>query len=257
MTEQPRELEASTSAAARFKDSKEQRCYFLERLPRELRDQIYHHTFFQPNGVKIHIFKPNPSMPDMPDMLALTSTCKQIRQECGNLFFEVNELILDVNLLTAARSHIQECRRLDGHPNPNFADHISDHFAPVAGHHGCANRFKHVRLLLWPHLFIKGNSSTRRLGVGRAIANLLLRPYNLRVALASGIKAPESEGPPLAFTSRTETIAALRRMVQVDPENRAYFDPALHEEWIGQVFDMKDRMQTQRRSIRERESSGA
>jgi hypothetical protein len=254
MTEQLRELEASTSAAVRLKDSKEHRCYLLELLPRELRDEIYHHTLFQPDGVRIHIFKPNAPMPDM---LALTSTCKQIRQECGNLFFEINELTLDVNLLTAARSHIQECRRLDGHPNPNFADHISDHLAPAAGHRGCANRFKHVRLLLWPHLFIKGNSSTRRLGVGRAIANLLFRPYSLHVALASGIKAPENEGPPLAFTNRTETIAALWRRVHVDSECRAYFDPVLYEEWIGQIFEMKERMGDQRRSIREREKSGA
>jgi hypothetical protein len=59
------------------------RCYLLE-LPAELRNEIYGLALYHPNGVTIDCVSHRQLTPHL---LALTTTCKQIKNECAHLIF--------------------------------------------------------------------------------------------------------------------------------------------------------------------------
>ena len=70
-------------------------CYLLK-LPGELRNEIYSLALYLPDGFAIdyQLDKRNHA-----NVLALTMTCKQVRKECEDLFFELNEIQFEGNLL--------------------------------------------------------------------------------------------------------------------------------------------------------------
>ncbi|KAK3719120.1 hypothetical protein LTR37_004684 [Vermiconidia calcicola] len=76
-------------------------CYLLE-LPAELRDEIFALALYCADGITINLEsgteKKRTSHP-----LALTMTCKQVQQECGKLFSEVNEVTIQLPLLKWAQ----------------------------------------------------------------------------------------------------------------------------------------------------------
>ncbi|KAK3720909.1 hypothetical protein LTR37_003572 [Vermiconidia calcicola] len=73
-------------------------CYLL-RLPGELRNEIFELTLCYPKGFAIYMT--NQYM-DEEHPLGLTETCKWIRRECGNMFFEENEITYELPVLQCA-----------------------------------------------------------------------------------------------------------------------------------------------------------
>ncbi|KAK3720908.1 hypothetical protein LTR37_003571 [Vermiconidia calcicola] len=69
-------------------------CYLLE-LPGELRNEVFALALYYPEGITINLEseteKKRTSHP-----LALTMRCKQIRQECGDIFSDMNEVTIQL-----------------------------------------------------------------------------------------------------------------------------------------------------------------
>ena len=114
--------------------SSRQRCYLLE-LPGELRNEIYHHVFYQPSGLIIDLggYKKKTS----PVSLTILNTCKQIRKECGNLFFEMNELRLELPMLSEHELY-----------GPTATESLRSKFNWLFNHRDLASRLQHVHLSL-------------------------------------------------------------------------------------------------------------
>ena len=70
-------------------------CRLLE-LPGELRNKIYELALYHPYGVFINL---ELRKKRGGNLLAITKSCKQIKKECGNLFFELNEININVPYL--------------------------------------------------------------------------------------------------------------------------------------------------------------
>jgi hypothetical protein len=68
-------------------------CYLLE-LPAELRNEIYSLALYHPNGITIDCVSHRQLTPHL---LALTATCKQIKNECAHFIFTQNCLRLKIH----------------------------------------------------------------------------------------------------------------------------------------------------------------
>ena len=69
----------------------------LNKLPAELRNQIYELALFQSTGITVfvsglrpHLFKPT----ETKNILSLTETCKKLRHESSPIFYQINKFIL-------------------------------------------------------------------------------------------------------------------------------------------------------------------
>lgn len=84
----------------------------LSKLPRELRDMIYALVLLRNEPIRIDFDAPNPglTLPDQRNILAIASTCKQIRGECAGIFWSENCFELQIG--NTNRSHFDAITRL-------------------------------------------------------------------------------------------------------------------------------------------------
>lgn len=107
------------------------------KLPGEIRNHIYELALYQPSGItafttapRPHLFKPT----DTGSILALTQTCKAIREESSTIFYEANKFILITKYLgeqydggeNRSASNTGLCVWLDllGKQNTNALSHV-------------------------------------------------------------------------------------------------------------------------------------
>lgn len=81
------------NAEERASEGRDQSCYLLEKLPREVRDEIWKLTLRYPDGVTIDCIDER-LITRAP--LALLTSCKQIRDESEDFLFSENDLQLQV-----------------------------------------------------------------------------------------------------------------------------------------------------------------
>jgi hypothetical protein len=228
------------------RDGVQKRCYLLE-LPRELRDDIYHRALHQPNGVTVKLYKT--FMPTT-DMLALMSTCKQIRQECGNIFFDSNELILEASIGPALKSSCtmesfeRDCQ--------SFPDRFCRRLSSIAGPQGVVKRFHSIRVLAGPklRLFPQHYDFQEKFawsGLAKVVATLLQQNQNLRLYWESTFSNCE-HGPlyffDLPFSTEMETVAKMKT-IALDQDSDWYtWDLVIRplEQWIASIFEVSEEM---------------
>jgi hypothetical protein len=239
-------LQRCLTTMATPRDGMQKRCYLLE-LPRELRDDIYHRALHQPNGVTVKLYK---TFMPATNILALMSTCKQIRQECGNIFFDINELILEASIGPALKSSCtlksfeRDCQ--------SFLDRFCQRLSPIAGPQGVAKRFHGIQVLADPKLLLLPEQYGFQdkfawSGLAKAVATLLQQNQSLRVCWESTFSNCE-HGPlyffDLPFSTEMETIAKLKT-IALDQDSDWYtWDLVIRplEQWVGSIFEMSEEM---------------
>jgi len=84
----------------------------LARLPPELRNRIYEFALSQPSPLattwqpEVKKFTAFPPLAGRPSPLALTTTCRQVRIECLQLFYAVNDIVIGFEKHTCETKHV-------------------------------------------------------------------------------------------------------------------------------------------------------